>query len=79
MQNAGSTFNQTFTQPGVYHYFCKIHYALGMRGTITVAGVSPLPTAAFTPSSTTPTAGQSVSFDARGSAAPSGYTLESYA
>jgi plastocyanin len=79
VQSAGATFNHTFTQPGVYHYFCRIHYALGMRGTITVAGVAPLPTAAFAPSSTTPTAGQAVSFDASASAPPSGDTLESYA
>jgi plastocyanin len=74
----GHTFDETFTQPGVYHYFCKIHYALGMRGTVVVNGTAPSPTAAFTPSTTAPLAGQPVSFDASASSAPTGYTLDSF-
>lgn len=32
----GSTCSITFTKAGTYQYFCKVHYALGMVGTIVV-------------------------------------------
>jgi plastocyanin len=79
VQNSlGATFDQTFTHPGVYHYFCQIHWALGMVGTIVVSGAAPAPTAAFTPSTLTPSIGQSVSFNASAATAPAGYRLDTY-
>ncbi len=36
VQLAGATFDRTFATPGVYHYYCKIHYLEGMVGTVTV-------------------------------------------
>ena len=72
-----ATFDQTFNHPGVYHYFCRIHYASGMTGTITVTGTDPAPTAAFTaPASVT--AGQQVTFDASGSSTSDSDTIQSY-
>ncbi|MCH9035454.1 MAG: hypothetical protein IID42_13285, partial [Planctomycetes bacterium] len=41
-----SEFTFTFTAPGVFHYICEPHVAVGMRGTVTVNEVSvrpPLP------------------------------------
>jgi plastocyanin len=87
VQSAGFTFDRTFTQPGVYHYFCKIHYAFGMMGTITVAAATPPrgppptaqpPTAQLTVSPQRPTTGQSVTFDGSGSSATAGQTIASY-
>jgi plastocyanin len=34
--NAGQTFTHSFAAPGTYHYYCKIHGASVMSGTITV-------------------------------------------
>jgi plastocyanin len=34
--NEGGTFTQSFSTPGTIHYFCKIHGASVMSGTITV-------------------------------------------
>jgi plastocyanin len=34
--NEGQTFTQTFSTPGTIHYFCTIHGASLMSGTITV-------------------------------------------
>jgi plastocyanin len=34
--NEGQTFTQTFNSPGTIHYFCTIHGASLMSGTITV-------------------------------------------
>jgi plastocyanin len=34
--NEGQTFTQTFNTPGTIHYFCTIHGAALMSGTITV-------------------------------------------
>ncbi len=74
---SGATFDQTFNHPGVYHYFCRIHYASGMVGTITVTGTDPAPTAAFTaPASVT--AGQQVTFDASTSSTSDGDTIQGY-
>ncbi len=33
--HSGETFTYTFSSPGTYPYFCRIHYAMGMTGTIT--------------------------------------------
>jgi plastocyanin len=74
----GATFDRTFQHPGVYHYFCQIHYSLGMVGTVTVQGVDPKPTAAFTVSNSTPTTGQSVTFDASSSSTSDTDTIERY-
>ena len=30
------TFSQTFNTKGTYHYYCKRHVTIGMKGTITV-------------------------------------------
>ena len=79
VQNAPHGFDQTFTAPGTYHYFCKVHYASGMVGTVTVTGgADPQPTAAFAASTSTPPAGQSVSFDASASSTHDGDTIDSY-
>ncbi|HKZ50921.1 MAG TPA: plastocyanin/azurin family copper-binding protein [Dehalococcoidia bacterium] len=51
---SGATFQFTFTQPGSYPYYCFLHRALGMVGTITVAQVTPTP-GATTPPAATPT------------------------
>lgn len=32
----GTSFSLTFDKPGVYPYFCAVHYLQGMKGTITV-------------------------------------------
>jgi plastocyanin len=44
----GGSYSQTFTTPGLRHYVCEIHAAMGMRGTISVpdpcADPMPLPT-----------------------------------
>ena len=34
--NAGATFDHQFTSIGTYLYFCQIHGAFGMTGTIVV-------------------------------------------
>ena len=77
VQDTGATLDRTFNTPGTYHYFCRIHGS-GMTGTIVVTGSDSQPTAAFTPGSATPTAGQVVSFDASGSSASDGDTIDSY-
>ena len=53
---SGATFSQTFSQPGTYVYYCKIHgYAL-MHGTITVTAATTT-TAAPAPTAPAATAG----------------------
>jgi plastocyanin len=42
--NVGDTFSFTFTDPGVYWYFCRPHPF--MRGTITIDPNAPAPTGA---------------------------------
>ena len=34
--SSGTSFSFTFTQAGVYPYYCGVHCALGMKGTVTV-------------------------------------------
>jgi PKD repeat protein len=67
VKSSGFTYDQTFATPGVYHYYCKIHYAYGMVGTITVLGPDTPPTASFTTSPPNLTAGQAVTFTASAS------------
>ena len=76
--DTGHMFDFTFNHPGVYHYFCKIHYAEGMVGTITVTGSDPAPTAAFSVSSDHPATGDTVTFNAAGSSASDGDTIDTY-
>ena len=33
---SSGTFSFTFDAPGTYDYFCEVHFAMGMTGTITV-------------------------------------------
>ncbi|HUB05806.1 MAG TPA: plastocyanin/azurin family copper-binding protein [Myxococcales bacterium] len=33
----GASFSYTFKSPGSYPYFCRIHYTMGMVGSVTVA------------------------------------------
>lgn len=53
----GQTFQFTFNQPGTFSYFCVVHRALGMAGTVTVTGdQEPTPTPTPAPQVTpTPT------------------------
>jgi plastocyanin len=74
----GATYTRPFSTPGVYHYFCQVHYASGMVGVIRVSGADPAPTGAFTISTTTATAGVPVTFDASGSTTSDGDTMDSY-
>ena len=32
----GESFSHVFSQPGTYHYFCRPHHGLGMKGVIVV-------------------------------------------
>jgi plastocyanin len=34
--NAGAVYSHTFTETGTFPFFCRPHFSLGMRGTITV-------------------------------------------
>jgi len=43
--NTGSSFAFTFNQPGVYHFHCFFHGAIGMRGTVFVGDHSFVPLA----------------------------------
>ncbi len=55
VQNAGATFDRTFTTPGTFRYYCKIHGGpggLGMSGTITVQAAAATPTNTTQPTST---------------------------
>ena len=52
IQNKPFTFSYTFTSPGTFDYFCVPHRALGMIGTVTVAGGTPTPTPTPSPTPT---------------------------
>ncbi len=32
----GESFSYVFSQPGTYHYFCRPHHGLGMKGVVVV-------------------------------------------
>jgi plastocyanin len=34
--NSGATFSQKFTSAGTFPYFCRFHFSMGMKGTVTV-------------------------------------------
>jgi len=36
LSNMGATYEHTFAQAGTFPYYCSVHFALGMTGTITV-------------------------------------------
>jgi plastocyanin len=78
VKSSGGSFDQTFAHPGVFRYFCKVHYLEGMSGTITVTGNAPPPKPAFTPTLPSPGTFEEDTFDASGSTAPNGYTIQSY-
>jgi plastocyanin len=55
IQVLGSSFSHTFTTPGTYPYYCKVHSFPGgtmMNGSVTVAALTPTPTITGTPTST---------------------------
>lgn len=35
-QKSSGSFTYTFATPGSYPYFCRVHFTMGMKGTITV-------------------------------------------
>ena len=53
--NAPHAFSHAFTQPGKYSYFCSVHQALGMTGTVTVRPTMYTTTTRPTSTSTTNT------------------------
>jgi plastocyanin len=76
--NTGATFDHTFSSAGTFHYFCKLHYALGMTGTITVLANETPPTASFTVHPAALAPGQTATFDASASGDTDGDTITSY-
>jgi plastocyanin len=62
----------TFSAPGTYAFHCEVHVALGMKGTITVAGNQHPARVAFSASPTTATVGQPVTFAYTGDPDPDG-------
>ncbi len=38
LSNQGTVYQHTFTQAGVYHYFCDAHCTIGMNGVVNVSG-----------------------------------------
>jgi plastocyanin len=44
MSKVGDSCKVTFTKAGSYPFFCEVHFALGMTGTITVGSARPGPT-----------------------------------
>lgn len=53
IQNSGSTFSFTFSDPGTFKYFCEPHgLCCGMTGSVIVASASPTPTPSPSPSPT---------------------------
>jgi len=36
LSNMGATYEHTFAKAGTFPYYCSVHFALGMTGTITV-------------------------------------------
>lgn len=72
------SFDHTFTSPGTYYYYCKVH-PTQMTGTVTVlAPGSDTPVARFTASPTSPKVGQAVTFDGSASGDADGDAIASY-
>ena len=76
IQSRPFSFDSTFTTPGTFQYFCAVHYAEGMIGTINVVAGTP-PTAEFAVATASPVAGQPVIFDGSASSSPEG-SISSY-
>jgi plastocyanin len=47
--NTGTVYEHTFTQAGVYSYYCAFHWAAGMTGAVTVTGPLTVTSQAFFP------------------------------
>src|SRR5207249_1853432 len=55
VQYAPHTFSHTFMKPGTYSYFCSVHAALGMTGTVSVRAAVTTTTRPPSTSTTRPT------------------------
>jgi plastocyanin len=69
---SGSSRTFTFSAPGTYAFHCEIHVALGMKGSITVAGNQHPARVAFSATPATATVGQPVTFTYTGDPDPDG-------
>ncbi len=49
LSNTGTVYEHTFTRPGTYPYFCFVHCASGMTGTVIVVPEPPPPPPRSTP------------------------------
>jgi plastocyanin len=68
----GSSRQFAFTAPGTYTFHCEVHVALGMKGTIIVAGNQHPVHVSFSVSPATATVGQPVTFTYTGDPDPDG-------
>jgi plastocyanin len=81
----GDTFPHTFPTAGTFGFFCRVHGASKMSGTVTVSSPAPPPpapvppTASFLASANTVPMGETVTFDAGASTAGSGKSITGYA
>src|SRR2546423_3450191 len=69
----GTTFSHTFSTPGTYRYYCRIHggkNGIGMSGTGGVRGSSPSPSPSPPPSPPPPRPGTSSVYFAQGTVRP---------
>src|SRR5215813_6262340 len=88
VQNTGFTFDMTFPSAGTFNYYCSVHCASGMTGTIIVLPPAtatppptptPIPTVTFTPTPTpTPTATFTPAFTSTITPTPTPGTPRSY-
>jgi len=88
VQNTGFTFDMTFPSAGTFNYYCSVHCASGMTGTIIVlppatatptSTPTPIPTVTFTPTPTpTPTATFTPAFTSTITPTPTPGTPRSY-
>ena len=49
LNNTGFVYEFTFTQPGIYQYFCALHCLAGMTGVVNVSRTLPVPRPRPTP------------------------------
>ena len=49
LNDTGFVYEFTFTQPGIYQYFCAVHCFAGMTGVVNVSRVLPVPRPRPTP------------------------------